>query len=128
MTQVTTYYNGACPICRREIEHYKRVTAGGSHELTWCDISSKSEAVAALGLDQEDVKRRLHVVDRHGRLQVGVPAFAALWSEIPRYRWLAVLVGLPGIRLLAAGVYELLAFWLYGRNKRREAKARNASA
>lgn len=128
MPRVTTYYNGACPICRREIEHYKRVTACDNHRLTWCDISQQPAAVAALGLDQEAVKRRLHVVDRDGRLRIGVPAFAALWSEIPRYRWLATLVGWPGIRQIAAGIYELLAVWLYARNKRREAKARNAPA
>ncbi len=128
MSRVTTYYNGACPICRREIEHYKRVTACDNHELTWCDISRQPADVAALGLDQEAVKRRLHVIDRDGRLRIGVPAFAALWSEIPRYRWLATVVGWPGVRHVAAGIYELLAVWLYARNRRREAKARNAPA
>ena len=128
MARVTTYYNGACPICRREIEHYKRVTACDNRELTWCDISRQPAAVAALGLDQEAVKRRLHVVDGNGRLLIGVPAFAALWSEIPRYRWLATFVGLPGVRQMAAGVYELLALWLYRRNRRRDAKARRAAA
>ncbi len=127
MARLTTLYNGACPVCRREIAHYKRLTACGKNELTWCDISKQPAAIAAWGLDGEAVKRRLHVVDRDGRLRIGVPAFAALWSEIPRYRWLAAVVGWPGLRQLAAGIYELLAAWLYARNRRREAKARDTA-
>lgn len=75
---------------------------------------------AAYGADLEAVKRRLHVIDRQGALPVGVPAFAALWDEIPRYRVFARLVRLPVVRSLAAALYELLAAVLYAWNKRRE--------
>jgi predicted DCC family thiol-disulfide oxidoreductase YuxK len=57
-------------------------------------------------------------------LRVGVPAFAALWDEIPRYRWLAAVVRLPVVRQIAAGSYEVLATILYAWNKRRERRAR----
>jgi predicted DCC family thiol-disulfide oxidoreductase YuxK len=39
----------------------------------------------------------------------GAAAFATIWRQIPRYRFLAVLVTLPGIHWLAEQVYSMFA-------------------
>ncbi len=70
--------------------------------------------------DVEAVKKRLHVIDRQGVLLIGIPAFAALWDETPRYRRLARIVRLPVVSRGGAALYELLAIALYAWNKRRE--------
>ncbi len=41
-----------------------------------------------------------------GRLTAGIPAFLVLWSQMPKYRRLARVVGLPGIRHLASALYD----------------------
>jgi len=116
----TILYNGACPICRREIEHYRRLDRRDDGALGFADISEQGPMLTALDLSQDAAKRRLHVVDTDGRLLVGVPAFAAIWDRLPRYRWLASIVRLPGLRSLLALGYEGVAFCLYRMDKRRQ--------
>jgi predicted DCC family thiol-disulfide oxidoreductase YuxK len=59
------------------------------------------------------------VIDRDGRLLVGVPAFAALWRELPRHRWLARLATAPLLLPLWTALYDALAAVLYAWNRRR---------
>lgn len=111
---LTVYYNGACPICRREIEHYRRLSHAQPISLAWVDISQEPLVLAPRGVDSLSAKRRLHAVDEHGQLLAGVAAFAELWSRLPRYRWLGRLVQRPLIHPLAQGIYEgLLAPLLF---------------
>jgi predicted DCC family thiol-disulfide oxidoreductase YuxK len=121
---LTTYYNGACPVCSREIGHYRRLgeidrAAGGP--LGWCDVAASPDALAAFGIDQAAAKRRLHVVDGTGRLHVGVDAFALLWETLPRYRPLAAIVRHRTVRPAATWLYDrVLAPALVALDKRRE--------
>jgi predicted DCC family thiol-disulfide oxidoreductase YuxK len=98
------YYNGACPVCRFEIEHYKNGPDGGA--VRWHDLGSDPEALAAYGIDGAGAKRRLHVLDEAGELHSGVDAFILLWQRMPRYRWLARIVASRPLRPLAAALYD----------------------
>lgn len=119
--RLTTYYNGGCPVCRTEIRHYKRISRKRHLDLAWCDVSRDRFIAKRLGLDREAVKRRLHAIDGEGRLFVGVAAFAAIWRELPDYRWAAWLISRPVIRPVANWLYDkLLAPSLYGLNRIRE--------
>jgi predicted DCC family thiol-disulfide oxidoreductase YuxK len=118
--RLTTLYHGDCPVCGSEVAHYQRHAQTKALALGWEDISNDTAAplMHAHGLDRESAKRRLHVVTAEGDLLVGVDAFLALWREMPRYRWIAKFVGIPGIRHLAIGIYEgLLAPGLYALNR-----------
>ena len=116
---LTVIYNGACPICRREIDHYRR-QAG--NDLNWLDATAGSLPVP--GLEPDEVFRRLHVMDGDGRTRAGVDAFIALWGRLPRYRWLARTFASPPIRGIASVVYDrLIAPPLYAWHRRRVARA-----
>jgi predicted DCC family thiol-disulfide oxidoreductase YuxK len=119
-----TFYNANCPVCSAGVAHIRRLTGGGDD--LWVDITARPDALMNYGADVEAVKKRLHVIDRQGVLRVGVPAFAALWDETPRYRPLARIVRLPVVRQAAAASYELLAIVLYAWNKRRERRQARA--
>lgn len=104
-------YNRACPVCRAEIRHYEDHAARNGVAIGFDDLNSAD--LSAWGVSAEQAARRLHVL-HEGRVVAGVPAFLALWSRLPRYRWLARLVALPGIVQLASLVYErVLAPALY---------------
>ena len=60
---------------------------------------------AQWGLDADTAARRLYVLHK-GRLTSGIPAFLVLWAEMPRYHWLARIVGLPGIMQVASAAYD----------------------
>jgi len=62
-------------------------------------------------------------VRRGDEILVGYEAFIALWSAIPRYRWLAKLCSLPVIRSIVRVIYDRLAApALYAMHRRRQAK------
>jgi len=101
------YYNGACPVCRFEIEHYKNGPDGAA--VRWHDLSGDPEALAAFGIDRTQAKRRLHVIDEAGRLHTGVDAFIVIWQRMPRYRWLGRFVAWRPLRPLAGALYDTVA-------------------
>jgi len=122
---ITVIYNDTCPICSREVDGYRRMTAGEGTDVAYAGLSDG--AYAAYGLSKAQAAREFHVV-KGGRMLSGVPAFAALWSEIPRLRWLARLVSLPGVHWLACIVYDhVLAPALYLMHKRRQRRLECAS-
>ena len=123
MKQVTVLYNDRCPICRAEIGHYRRLAERHGAPVRFAGLHAAP--LAELGLERDQAMRRLHAV-RGEHLLDGVDAFVALWRVLPGWRWLARVVGLPGVRHLAALVYDrALAPWLYARSKRRAPEPRH---
>ena len=107
-------YNGACPICSHEIALYRRQAERNGADLAFDDLNAAD--LDSWGLSADQAMRRLHAHDGRARMD-GVEAFRALWARLPGWRWLAVLIGLPGIRQLAGLVYDRIAApWLYRRS------------
>ncbi len=84
------FYDGGCPLCRKEIEHYRRIDAAG--RIEWIDITRKRALLAALGITFDDAMRRMHVLGGDGLVRDGAAAFVALWRELPYYRRFAGIV------------------------------------
>lgn len=109
-------YNGACPICAREIAHYRTLAARAGADVAFDDLNDAD--LAAWGVSADQARRRLHARLGAQRLD-GVAAFRALWARLPGWRWLAVVTGWPGLRNLAEWGYERIAApWLYRRSCR----------
>ena len=89
-------FDGGCPLCVREIAHYRRLTS--TTAVDWVDISDEPELEARYGILLADAMARLHVRDRQGRWQTGAWAFAEIWSHLPGYRLAAA--ALRRLRLL----------------------------
>ena len=114
-------YNDACPVCRREVKHYARLSERAALPITYDDLGDAAE-LAKWGITPEDAAKRLHV-RKSGQIYAGIPAFLVLWREIPQYRWLARIVALPGLYWLACKIYDhLLAPTLYAWHRRRKAR------
>lgn len=115
--QTDVLYNGDCPVCSIEIDHYARLSQRRDLPVRFDDLNACD--LARWGVDADQAARRLHV--RHkGEVLSGIPAFLVLWSQMPGYRWLGRIVGLPGLRQLATLVYDhLLAPLLYRWHLRR---------
>jgi len=96
-------YNANCPVCRFEIDHYAQYCAGKRLPIRFDDLNT--EALADWNIDADTAARRLYVL-HDGQLYSGIPAFIVLWKEMPRYRWVARLIGLPVIHRLACWSYD----------------------
>ena len=104
---LTVLYDGACPLCRREIGVYRDLTP--TQPLEFRDISDQATAGPAqlpASLSQADLLARFHVQHADGRLESGARAFIALWERLPYWRWLARLGRLPGMASLMEIAYR----------------------
>ena len=107
--QPLVFYDGGCPLCRREIEHYQRRDRAGA--LAWVDITRDRQILEAHGLSAERAMERLHVLDGQRRWQVGAWGFAAIWEQLPGYRWLARLLRWLHLLPLLDAAYRPFARW-----------------
>jgi predicted DCC family thiol-disulfide oxidoreductase YuxK len=89
----TVYYDGACPVCAREIAHYR--TRPGAEALAFVDVSAGGDP--APDLSREAALARMHVRRADGTLASGAAAFATLWQALPGWRWLGRFAALPGV-------------------------------
>jgi predicted DCC family thiol-disulfide oxidoreductase YuxK len=77
-------YDGSCPLCAREIAHYRRLR--GAQRIDWVDIAREPDLEGRYGVRPADAMARFHVRDGQGRWLTGAFAFAELWSHLPGYR------------------------------------------
>ena len=103
------FFDGACPLCRREIAHFRRLR--GAQRLRWVDIARDPGTLAAYGLDPAAAMARFHVLDGRGHWQTGAWGFAELWSHLPAYRWLARAIRLLHLLPLLDLGYTKFARW-----------------
>lgn len=114
-------YNASCPVCRREIEHYEKVSTRDALPIRYDDLGDAA-TLSRWGIDAEAAARRLHV-RKDGQTYAGIPAFLVLWRDIPQWHWLARLVALPGVHWVANKVYDhVLAPALYRLHVMRQRK------
>ena len=108
------YYNESCNICRAEINHYKKQNI---EEIDWVDITNNVAAEKETLKDDKALLRRLHV-KKDGKVFSGAEAFLLVWKNIPKYRFLYSIFRLPVIFQIFSLTYELVAFFLYLKNKK----------
>ncbi len=116
--EISVLYNAQCPVCSFEINHYAAYSRDKALPIAFDDLNDGAK-LDAWGLDPDTAARRLHVL-KDGNLIAGIPAFIVLWQDMPKYRWLARVVSLPGVFQVACLGYDyLLAPLIYRWHVRR---------
>lgn len=101
---VTVFYDGACPLCRREIGVYRGLDP--LKPVQWRDVSVV-DAVLPEGGTRGAYLARFHVQRGDGTVLSGAAAFIVLWSVLPGWRWLGRLAQLPGMTAAMERLYRL---------------------
>ncbi|MBA5875647.1 MAG: DUF393 domain-containing protein [Nitrospira sp. CR1.2] len=113
---LTVFYDGACPLCAREMALMKRLDR--NHRLNLCGFSALGYEAESTGLDPARLGAVLHAQWEDGTIMTGVEAFRAIWQAVG----LGILVRLsrlPVIDPLLIRAYAWFAqnrLWLTGRN------------
>lgn len=102
---LTVYYDGACPLCSREIAFYRR--RNGAERVDWCDVSKTEPEALPPGLTRERALARFHVQAADGSLSSGGQAFARLWRVLPDFSVLGRMFQLPGLAWCLERAYRL---------------------
>jgi len=100
---LTVYFDGSCPLCRREIAMYRRLPEATA--IAWVDVSGGQDLGGALSC--EAAMARFHVRDAQGRLYSGAAAFSRLWRVFPSWRWLGYVSAWPPMSWLFELAYRL---------------------
>jgi predicted DCC family thiol-disulfide oxidoreductase YuxK len=107
---ITIFYDGACSICRREMERYRakdKNTKSKPIIANHSNFDPKNE-----GLDPQKILDYIYAKDQNGKVVYSVEAFVWIW-EACGYKFLPILVRLPLIKQLARAFYRLFARYRY---------------
>jgi predicted DCC family thiol-disulfide oxidoreductase YuxK len=106
--RLIVFYDGGCPLCSREIAHYRRLNS--LSRVDWLDITRQPERLDRYGLAPLDALATFHVMDDSaGRMHTGADAFIRLWRVLPGYRWLAKLINVLHVSPILERVYRAFA-------------------
>ena len=108
------YFNNSCKICKAEIDLYKKEKIS---DINWIDITGNQNAKIETNKSFKELLRRLHV-KKDGKIFSGAKAFLLVWKNIPKYRILYSILSFPIIYHIFSVVYEIVAFFLYLKNKK----------
>ena len=114
MSIMKVYFNNSCKICKAEIDLYKKEKI---KEIDWIDITNNNLAEKETSKNSKDLLRRLHVKDGE-KVSQGAEAFLLLWKKMPKYKFLYNFFRLPIIFNIFSFVYEIIAFFLYLKNRK----------
>ena len=112
------YFNNSCSICRAEINLYKKQNI---EDIEWVDITDNKAAEIETQKDDKALLRRLHIKDGE-KVIGGAEAFLLVWRKIPKYKFLYTFFKIPVIFTLFSYFYEIIAFFLYLKNKKQLSK------
>ena len=86
---LTVFYDGACPLCDREIAFYR--SRRGAERVSWVDLTASTHETIAPGLSRQAALARFHLHGYQGWWEDGAnPAVAAYYASVKaRPSWLA---------------------------------------
>lgn len=84
--RVKVWFDGACPLCQREIALMKRLDT--TQAINFVDVSGAGDP--GCPIDQSQLLARFHA-EENGKVLSGAAAFAAMWRAIPRFRMLGLI-------------------------------------
>lgn len=100
---VEVYFDGSCPMCRREIAVYQNIKP--DQPIDWVDVS-KPETPLPIGQTKEQLMARFHTRTAQGEMLSGAAAFVHVWAQLPGWRVLAGLAKVPGMLWVMEKAYN----------------------
>lgn len=99
-------YNGQCPICNLEINHYKKYTDDKKIKIEYNDLNN-DELLSSWLVDKKTAAKKLHVL-KDCAIYTGLDAFLELWKIMPKYYFLYKFFSKKSIYTIANPTYNML--------------------
>ena len=104
MADLTLYFDGACPLCRREIGLLRRLDRRG--RIAFEDVSPEGAQPSCL-VDRAALLERFHAKLPNGEVVSGARAFTEAYARVPGLGWARALGRF--------GPTRTMLDWLYAR-------------
>lgn len=102
--KIEVYYDGQCNMCTATMDSLQKSSHGGAFEMI--DVT---KGQLPPGVDMTGALHSMHAIDDAGKVYVGGDAFLRILEEYPRWRWLAKIGRIWGIRHIVSAVYRVVA-------------------
>lgn len=99
--ELTVWFDGDCPLCRREIGMMRRLDRRGA--IHFVDVAGDETSCP---IDRNELLARFHAREGDGALLSGAAAFAAMWRAVPILRPLGILARWPPALALLEFAYR----------------------
>lgn len=106
MAEIEVFFDGACPLCKREIDWLRKKDA--DRRILFTDISDPDFRSESTGRTYQELMARIHGRLPDGKLIEGVEVFRRLYSAVGYHR-LVSLSRLPVIRTCLDLGYRVFA-------------------
>lgn len=103
---IEVFFDGGCPLCRREIGLLRRWDR--RQRIRFTDIDALAFEPAAVGKTRDELMAEIHGRLPDGTVITGVEVFRQLYSAVG-FRWLVAPTRLPGLSGLLNVAYRLFA-------------------
>jgi predicted DCC family thiol-disulfide oxidoreductase YuxK len=104
--RATLIYDGECGLCRAAV---RWVAQRDREQLVALVPFQDGDAVARFGITLPALAAAMHLVLPDGRVFAGADAVPELLRRLGRWRWLAWLFAVPGVRPIARRLYRWIA-------------------
>ena len=110
---IDVFFDGKCGLCSKEIKYYRDIAKKGIFK--WYDIAEDPTPLNKYNIPQSTALRQLHVRDDNSKWHIGVDAFIVIWLRLENWYYLAIILGLPGVKQVASIFYNLFAGFRFSR-------------
>jgi predicted DCC family thiol-disulfide oxidoreductase YuxK len=100
MSTLEVWFDGDCPLCRREIAVMRRLDRAGA--IVFTDVATGR---GACPIDRAELLARFHARE-DGVMLSGAAAFAAMWRAVPALRPLGLAARNPAVLGLLERLYR----------------------
>ncbi|MGY8872538.1 MAG: thiol-disulfide oxidoreductase DCC family protein [Pseudomonadales bacterium] len=114
------FYDGSCPLCSKEINHYQRIDY--QQRVEWLDLTTNTDRLETYGIQYTTAMARLHGVDSTGEKVSGVDAFLLIWDHLDYYHYLAKVIRVLMLQKPLEFVYQRFANWRFKRRSADQCK------
>ena len=103
-------YDGECSMCRGSaLWLLRRAEAGGARDLEILPCRSPVRRQRFPSISDETCMQAMQLVLPDGRVLAGADAAPEILRRIPRWRWVARVLDLPGAGIVAGRAYRWIA-------------------
>jgi predicted DCC family thiol-disulfide oxidoreductase YuxK len=106
--KLEVFYDGDCPLCRREINWLRQRDFVKNNVVLFTDIADPGFDARSIGKSKGELMDQIHGRTSEGEWLIGVSMFRRLYALVG-LKWLSVLISVPGLSRLSDLVYSIFA-------------------
>lgn len=107
MNQPVLLYDGECGYCRDWADRLRRMDP--DHSIVLLAAAERDSLPGVPFIEAAALDRAIHLVLPDGRVVQGADAVVTVLRRLPRWRWVAGVFRIPGVRPLANRAYQWIA-------------------